>query len=279
VDLDADGHMDILSGSYAGGAENAGLFQVLRGRSDRSFSPAAVLRGTDHKPLVIPNDGNDDVVRSICTRPTAADWDGDGDLDLVVGNFAGTFYLFTGEGAGKFEPKPQQLLSGDSPLKVEHHGDPFVVDWDADGDHDLLSGAAKGGVWWAENTAGAKKVPALKPFAALIAAPAEVRGECRPNEVAVPDGSTRVWAADVNADGKLDILVGDCIALISPLEGVSEGEFTSRYATWKDEMAALDRELANATQPDFARWGELLKRRAEFISEDRTGFVWLYLQK
>ena len=41
------------------------------------------------------------------------DWDGDGHLDLVVGNFPGTFYLFKGQGDGKFLPKPDQIKASD----------------------------------------------------------------------------------------------------------------------------------------------------------------------
>jgi hypothetical protein len=70
------------------------------------------------------------------------DWDGDGNLDLVVGNFAGSFYVFSGEGKGKFQPKPKMIMTGESPLKVPGvHSDPFVIDWDNDGDLDLLSGS------------------------------------------------------------------------------------------------------------------------------------------
>src|SRR5262245_8733102 len=210
----------------------AGLFQVLYGKSDGTFKKAAVLKGTDDKPLIIPSTGEHDIIESICTRPTAVDWDGDGNLDLVVGNFAGSFHVFKGEGGGKFNPKSKPISAGDSPLKLpgEHsaHGDPFFVDWDKDGDLDLLSGSAAGGVVWAENTAGPKKPIVLKPFTTLIAAPAEMLNECRPDAVSVPDGSTRVWVADMNGDGKLDIVVGDAINLISPGKGLSEAEFTKQ---------------------------------------------------
>lgn len=296
MDLNGDGNNDILSGSYSRTDEQpmAGLFQVLWGNPDGTFKKPVTLTGTDGKPLIIPCKGEEDIIESICTRPTAVDWDFDGDLDLVVGNFAGTFHLFTGKGGGNFDPKSQPIKAGDATLKLKGkhaaHGDPFIVDWDKDGDLDLLSGSSEGGVQWAENTAGPKKPPVLKAFATLIAAPAELINECRPNEVSVPDGSTRVWVADVNSDGKLDVLVGDAINLISPAKDVSEGDFTTRYADWKAASAELQKQMAAATvdgtEPDpaklapyYERMNKLREHRKEFIDEERTGFVWLYLQK
>ena len=163
MDLDRDGRRDILSGSYSR-MENdmAGLFQVLRGKADGTFAKAEVLKGTDGQPLIIPHT-EETWAAAICTRPFAVDWNGDGHLDLVVGTFAGTFYLFKGEGNGKFQPRPEPITSGDQPLKNEgYHGDPFVIDWDGDGDLDILSGSAKGGVQWSENRAGAGKPPAME---------------------------------------------------------------------------------------------------------------------
>lgn len=264
----------------------AGTFQVLWGQAGGSFKKAAELNGVDGKPLIIPSKSEQDIIESICTRPSAVDWDGDGDLDLVVGNFAGKFYLFTGEGRGKFAPKPQPLMAGDKPLILagEHpaHGDPFPIDWDNDGDLDLLSGAAEGGVQWAENTAGAKLTPVLKPFVRLIEPGRQP--ECRPNEIAAPADSTRVWAADVSGDGKLDILIGDNITLISPGTGVSDSDFTRRYAEWKAAYDAAQKETEGITDeaklaPIYEKIGKLHEQRKEFLSADRTGFVWLYVQK
>src|SRR5947208_7640678 len=186
----------------------AGLFQVLYGKADGTFRKAEVLKGTDGEPLIIPVRSKpgkgDDWVNNICTRPFAVDWDGDGHLDLVVGTFPGSFYLFKGRGDGKFLPKPDQIKAGEEPLKVEgHHGDPFVVDWDGDGDLDILSGSAEGGVVWAENKAGKGKVPDLQPFRTLIK-PGRITEYGEPlseSELTGPTRDTRVWVADVNGDG------------------------------------------------------------------------------
>ena len=266
----------------------AGLFQVLYGQADGTFKKAAVLNGTDDEPLIIPIDDKNQQTQNICTRPTAVDWDGDGDLDLVVGNFAGTFYFFKGEGEGKFDPKPEPIMVGDEPLKITGvHSDPFTVDWDNDGDIDVLSGSSSGGVYWAENTAGAGKLPTLKAFETLIepGQRAEYGKPLKEEQLTGPTSSTRVYVDDVNSDGKLDVLVGDSVALISPADGLSEEKFAERYEAWQNELQAAASALrsgeedAEKRQEASQKYSQLYQKRSEFMTEDRTGFVWLYLQK
>src|SRR5262249_48280512 len=160
---------------------------------------------------------------NICTRPFAVDWDGDGQLDLVVGNSAGTFYWFRGKGKGAFQPAPEAIQAGDEPLRIEgHHSDPFAIDWDGDGDLDLLSGSSDGGVHWSENIAGAGKLPALRPFQVLIKpGGSSEEGELlTEDDINGPANSTRVWVADANGDGKLDVLVGDSVTVGCPAKGL-----------------------------------------------------------
>jgi hypothetical protein len=287
VDLNNDGYRDILSGSYSRMEKPmAGLFQVLWGRADGTFKQASVLNGTDQKPLIIPIKGEQEMVRNICTRPMAVDWDGDGDLDLVVGNFEGTFFLFTGEGKGNFAPKPEPIMAQGSPLKVEGaHSDPFVVDWDGDGDLDLLSGSSSGGVQWSENTSGKGKKPELSRFQRLIAAGRHVSpGQLlKEQDLTGPGSATRIWVDDVNNDGKLDLLVGDNVMLVSTAPGLGQADYEKQSTQWKQRLdeASKAMQQADAKQRGAAskRYQELYQERSKFGNEERTGFVWLYLQK
>jgi hypothetical protein len=314
VDLDADGNNDILSGSYSRVSQPmAGLFQVLWGQPDGTFKEAAELLGTDGEPLIIPAD-EQNIIENICTRPMAVDWDADGDLDLVVGNFAGSFYVFSGEGKGQFLPEPKKIMVGDQPLKIDgHHSDPFPVDWDADGDVDLVSGSSNGGVQWTENVAGSDAEPAFERFAELISPGQTIQyGQpLKADDLTGPTSSTRVWVDDVNSDGKLDVLVGDSVMLVSRPEGLTEEEVKEKEAKWQEDYAAASQEYSAAlsntqesnteksdssedNDPDdsvpdesnaekqqaaMEKLQKVYASRSEFIIEDRTGFVWLYLQK
>jgi len=275
VDLDSDGDLDILSGSYSRQDEDmAGLFQVLWGEKGGTFRSAEVLTGSDGKELLLPPGGDDDVdVARICTRPFAADLDGDGKLDLVAGNFEGTFAFFRGEGAGKFAPRAAWLEADGERMRVQAHGDPFLVDWDGDGDLDLLSGSAQGGAFLFEN-AGSRSAPRFGARKTLVkpAGHGRASNELGDGHLTGPGDSTRVWADDLNGDGKLDLLLGDNVTLYHAAEGVEASVAKAKLGEWREALAALSEE-----QPDdfSERYRELAKARDPFVREDRTGFVWV----
>jgi FG-GAP-like repeat len=286
VDLNNDGYRDILSGSYSRmGDSMAGLFQVLWGEKGGKFKPAAVLNGTDKEPLIIPIKSKSEQTENICTRPTAVDWNGDGKLDLVVGNFIGSFYLFKGEGNAKFNPKPEPVMTADGGrLQIKgHHGDPFMVDWDGDGDLDMVSGSSEGGVQWAENTGG--KTVTLKEFKPLIEPGRKFESGqlISQEELTEPSDSTRVWVDDVTGDGKLDILVGDNITLRSLAKGVTKEEYAAKREKWQKALSAASQALSKASddeqQAARKRYSEIYQQKSEFMNEERTGYVWLYRRK
>lgn len=297
MDLNGDGKMDILSGSYAGDDEPmAGYFQVLWGQQDGTFKKAQPLTGIDGKQLTISvPDGvelDDQDLWRICTRPTAVDWNGDGKLDLVAGNFKGSFVWFRGEGKGKFAAKSQVIMAGDKPLLLANdamHSDPVVVDWDGDGDLDLLSGSGSGGAQWAENVAEKGKPASFTGFKELIKGVGEDaldQLEWKGAKITIGE-STRIWVSDVNGDGKLDITLGDSTSQLIPANGLTEAQAKAKFAVWKMKMEALNakhNEMEDAESEDnqkeyFKVFDKLMIEFQTFADYHSSGHVWLYLQK
>ena len=267
----------------------AGLFQVLLGDGEGGFSKAAVLDGTDDAPLIITRrdgDGDgDSIVDVICTRPFAVDFDGAGDLDIVAGNFRGGFAWFRGEGDGRFEPRSEWLLAAGEPMRVDAHSDPFVIDWDGDGDLDLLSGSSSGGVYLFDNT-GSREQPEYAARQTLLAPSGHGHDAWDEEAIAGPQSSTRVWAADVDGDGKLDLLVGDRVKLMTPAAGLTVAEAKSKLVEHQQRQSAAIAEITKGgslADDDQQRLQEVLqtfrKERGEIAVEELTGYVWLLRQR
>lgn len=281
MELNGDGNLDILSGSYSRKDEDmAGLFQVLWGQQGGTWKKPEALHGSDGQPLLLPksNDGDDEVTNRICTRPTAVDLDGDGKLDIVAGNFRGTFAWFRGEGGGKFAPMAEWL-----PVTVDGHGDPFFVDHDGDGDLDLFSGSSQGGVFLFPNV-GSKTAPKFGAKVTLLEATGH-RGmdegtvQFGDAHIVTPQSDTRVWLADVDGDQKLDLLVGDTVRLIHLVEGVDEKTGRAKYAAWQKKQQEFFKQPQPEGEDGQQKWQAayeaLEKEREAFAMEESTGFVWL----
>lgn len=291
MDLDQDGHLDILSGSYArlkGG--RAGLFQVHWGIGEGMYSAPEALCSSDDLPLIVgtPEDSTD--VR-VATRVFAVDLDSDGVLDLVSGNLRGTFYMFRGLDEGVFDPRSIQLTDGGgTPLAVHGKSDPFLVDWDSDGDLDLISGSARGGVFAFQNN-GSPSTPLFAKSVVLLEPRAESGSFAFGEEgIKGPQWTTRVWVDDFNDDGKLDLLVGDSVRLQFVREGLDELSALRKLAALESESDEESLYAARKVIGNLGTEAELLaelrgmrnrirQKRAKFLREENTGYVWLILQR
>src|SRR5262249_33846627 len=182
-----------------------------------------------------------------------------------------------GEGKGKFSPKAEPILADGKPLNVPgSHSDPFVVDVNGDGALDLVSGSTDGGVYWAENVAGKGKLPQLKPFRPLVdAAPPVQYGKIlKEGDLKRPTYASRVWVADVNGDGKLDLIVGDSVTLIEPAKGLTEAQMKKKQSEWQGELQAAqavmsktvsDKEIDEKTKAKArADYQKVYDKRSEF---------------
>ncbi|MGI9244966.1 MAG: exo-alpha-sialidase, partial [Verrucomicrobiales bacterium] len=149
--------------------------------------------------------------------PNFADFDGDGDLDLLCGEFLDGFTYFQNIGT-RSEPDYAagiKLDATDGEPLVMHVQmiTPTAIDWDRDGDIDLIVGDEDGRVALVENQSGTgAKIPAFAPAVYFQ----QQADELKFGALATP------FAHDWDRDGDEDILCGNTagnIALFTNLDG------------------------------------------------------------
>ncbi len=142
-----------------------------------------------------------------------ADWEGDGDLDFVVGNeigyvqrienisragytmFRSPWIIRLTDGSPMYVARWQFIDDAD-PEKALGQSKPAVVDWDGDGDLDILVGNNSNRIAYFENT-GTRRQPRYAPMRKLT----HDAGECF-------SFRARPAPADWNGDGLVDLVAG-----------------------------------------------------------------------
>ncbi len=213
ADLSGDGIDDLFTGCFEGG------IYLLRGDAEGGFAaPEKLLdkKGDilrlgqywDYEAKKWTGVATSRFAAELGIGAAALDWEGDGDLDLILGSNGGALFLRLNEGTRSkpaFATESVKLEGADGALAVPGgHAIPTIADWDGDGLPDILSGTGNGGVVWFRNV-GKKHAPAFAKAAFLLAA--NPAGEL--SEPSAPGQRTQVAVADHDGDGDLDLLVGD----------------------------------------------------------------------
>ena len=185
-DLDGDGDLDMLVGDASGavhlalniGTTEAPVFVTM---PDAFYGAPSVAAGA--------------------ASPALVDLNGDGLLDLVVGDAAGALHLFENTRGGPVGPLFQEAIGAANPFDgviLDVNATPTFGDIDGDGDQDMLVGGLGGGLRYFENTGSAatpqfvEQTGATNPFDGLSAA-----------------NDSAPVLVDLDGDGDLDLYIGD----------------------------------------------------------------------
>jgi hypothetical protein len=262
ADFDGDGDLDLLCGEFLDGFT---YFENVGTRTKPVYAAGRRLRDQAGAPLTM------DLEMIV---PVAFDWDRDGDLDLIVGDEDGRVALVenTGKLAADRTPvfaRPVYFKQEADALKCGALATPVGVDWDGDGDTDLLCGNTAGYVEFFENLSGRG---AASP---KWAAPKQLDAGGKPFRiVAGPNGSiqgpaeakwgyTTFSVADWDADGLPDVvlnsILGDVVWLRN--EGTRTAPRLAAPAPVEVEWAGPPPELA---------WGWRKPRGKALLTQWRT---------
>ncbi|TWT57269.1 FG-GAP repeat protein [Thalassoglobus neptunius] len=228
VDYDDDGDQDVLVGIgdwtelvWDHAYDNNGVWKngPLHG-----YVYFVENTGTDAEPdyssepeRLQANGGDLDVFGWPC--PNFADFDGDGDLDLICGEFLDGFTYFENIGT-RSEPvysvgeKLVDSLGEELRMNLQMIT-PNAIDWDADGDLDLIVGDEDGRVAFVENTGE------LRDGRPVFHAPKYFQQEAdtlKFGALATP------FIYDWDSDGDEDIVCGNTAGEIALFENLGDGE-------------------------------------------------------
>lgn len=287
ADFDGDGDLDLLCGEFLDGFS---YFENVGTRTQPVYAAGQKLNDSLGQPLVMD-------LQMI--TPTAFDWDGDGDLDLIVGDEDGRVALV--ENSGKLRENqpvfhaPRYFQQQADTLKFGALATPCAYDWDGDGDEDILCGNTAGYIGLFENLGSVENglpkwaAPKLlevqtgdaphqkKPFRVLAGSDGSIQGPCEAKW-----GYTTLSVADWDGDNDADIIFNSILSRIGILVN-EDGQLTEqslqtgldesppRWYWWQTRASnALTQWRTTPLVIDFDQDGQL-----DLIMLDQEGFLTL----
>lgn len=145
ADFDNDGDLDLICGEFLDGFT---YFENVGSRTAPVFRSGRRLKA----------DGIPVRMHVQMITPSAIDWDGDQDIDLICGDEDGRVALIENrgnlvDGTPEFS-QPVYFQQQARDLKFGALITPFSFDWDGDQDEDLVCGNTSGNLAWFENLDG-----------------------------------------------------------------------------------------------------------------------------
>jgi hypothetical protein len=238
VDFDADGHLDLVSGSY-----DPGEIYLFRGQGKGQFAARETIVDKSGKPILATSNQTEPSY-SFGSWVTLVDWDDDNDLDIIVGTFAGMMFVRRNEGTRQepqYETSNEWIKAGEKQLRIPGglHAQPVIVDWDRDGLWDIVTGADNGGVYWYRNSGQRGQPRFTAPVTLVVPHIGNGYEEIlEPAQSPKPGIRSTVAAVDYDGDGKLDILLGDFCTNLQIKSGLTALE--------RDAFEQLRRDQADA---------------------------------
>ncbi len=146
ADFKGNGKLDLICGEFLDGFT---YFENIGTRTQPKYAPGRRLKTPTGQPLTMDLE---------MITPIAVDWNKDGHVDLVVGDEDGRVALIenTGQivdGLPQFLP-PHYFQQEADDVKFGALVTPVGVDWDGDGDIDLICGNSAGYLAFIENLSG-----------------------------------------------------------------------------------------------------------------------------